>query len=362
MNILLVTEFFPKINNPIFTGGVEARSFYIAKYLSKNHKIFIISRLLKDQKTSEQSGNIKIKRLGLPQDSSQASINSIFSRLLFQFQAFFTGIKIKADIVEGSNFISYLPAFFIAKRLKVPKIAWYPDVFIGKWVSLFGPLLGFFGETVERLILKLPWNGVIAISQSTKNKLVQNGYKKNIQVIPCGIDISEFSTVAKFKNPTIITVSRLEKYKRIDMLKDIRNINIIIVGTGPEEENLKKLIPNAIFKKNLPRNKLINLLEKSHILCHPSTEEGFGIVLIEALAANTPYIASNIPVIKEITENGQGGILTEDISTAVMSLIKNKKLYNSKQKEGAKLIKKYSWSVIGQQTEKYFRDKLLLEH
>jgi glycosyltransferase involved in cell wall biosynthesis len=275
---------------------------------------------------------------------------------MFQFQAFFEGIKIKADVVEGSNFITYLPSFVIAKKLNVPCIAWYPDVFIGKWLNIFGPFLGLFGEILERLVLKLPWDGVIAISQSTKEKLIKSGFKRKITVIPCGVDLKEFSKSEKFKKPTVIAVSRLEKYKRIDLLKNIRNVNIIIVGTGPEEENLKKIIPNAIFKKNLPRKELISLLEKSHILCHPSTEEGFGIVLIEALAANTPYIASNIPAIKEITENGQGGILTEDISSAIISLVKNKKLYNSKQKEGEKLINKYNWKNIGRDTYEYYRN------
>lgn len=367
MNILLVTEFFPDLKKQVFTGGVEARCYYLAKHLSKDNKITVLSRLLADQKKIEQSGNITIKRLGIRQNSSTASINSLFSRFLFQFQAFFSGVKIQADIVEGSNFISYLPAFSIAKKLNVPCLAWYPDVFIGKWVTLFGPLLGFFGETIERLVLKLPWNGIIAISQSTKEKLIKKGFKRKITVIPCGVDINEFSTNTKFENPTIIAICRLEKYKRLDLLinavlitkKDIKNINLIIVGAGPEEENLKKLMPSAIFKKNLPRNELINLLEKSHILCHPSTEEGFGIVLIESLAANTPYIASNIPAIKEITYDGTGGILFERndvkaLTEAILFLLKDKKLYNIKQKEGKTLIQKYTWKNISKETYEYY--------
>lgn len=368
MNILLVTEFFPGSNNPIFTGGVEARCYYIAKHLPKNNKVIILSRLLGNQKKTEQSENITIKRLGFKQNSSSASLNSLFSRFLFQFQAFFEGLKTKADIVEGSNFITYLPAFFIAKKLNVPSLAWYPDVFIGCWFSLFGPFLGLFGEVIERLVIKLPWNGIIAISRSTKEKLIKKGFKRKITVIPCGVDISEFSKKRKFENPTIIAVSRLEKYKKVDLVikafsevkKDIKNLNLIIIGTGPEEENLKKIMPDVIFRKNLPRQKLTTLMEQSHILCHPSAEEGFGIVLIEALAANTPYIASNIPAINEITINGKGGILVDinDVKAlvnAIFSLLKDKKLYNSKQKEGKTLVNKYAWKNIARETYEYYR-------
>ena len=43
----MISEFFPTGKDLRFTGGVEARTFYIAKYLSKNHKIPILTTRLK---------------------------------------------------------------------------------------------------------------------------------------------------------------------------------------------------------------------------------------------------------------------------------------------------------------------------
>lgn len=360
MNILLITEFFPGLVNPIFTGGVEARCYYIARYLSKINNVTVISRKINGQQNTEKSRNLKIIRIGPPQKSSEASIISLISRFVFQFQALFEGLKTKPDIVEGSNFITYLPAFSIGKLLNIPKIAWYPDVFIGKWASLFGSILGFFGEITEKIVLKLNWDGLIAISQSTRKKLINNNVK-TIKVIPCGVDLKEYSKAEKFKKPTVIVISRLEKYKNVDKIilavKKLKNINLIIIGSGPEEENLKIMMPQATFKKNLPRSELNKLLEKSHILCHASKEEGFGIVLIEGLAAGTPYIAADIPAVREITERGKGGILIKDnnFARSINLLIKNKNLYNKKQIEGKILVNKYLWENISKVTYEYYR-------
>jgi len=366
MNILLVTEFFPDPEKPIFTGGVENRAYYTGNYLSLNNKVTIISRRLEGQKPKESKGNLEIIRLGTPQKNAEASISSLLSRLIFQINAVRVGIKQKADLVEGSNFITYLPAFLIGKILKIPKIAWYPDVFIGRWVKLFGPILGLMGEISEKVTLSLSWDGIIAISSSTKKKIISSNAKGKIEVIYCGIEKKEYKDLEKFEKPTLIVISRLIKYKNIDMvLKAANNFNLIIVGTGPEEERLRQIaldlkISNRVsFKKNLTRPELLTLLAKSHLLCHPSSEEGFGIVILESLASNTPFIASKIPAIVEITENGKGGALfnpldQEAFEKNIKELLNNPNLYRLKQKEGKMLVGKYFRENLSKETGKFF--------
>lgn len=374
MNILLITEFYPSLRNPIFTGGVETRAYFVSKYLAKTNNVKIISRLISGQKTKESEGNLSILRLGPPQDSSEASYSSLFSRFIFQLQAYLEGIKYHADVVEGSNYLTYIPAFLVGKKLNIPKFAWYPDVFTGKWFKLFGPFLGILGEITERLSLYLSWDGIIAISKTTREKIIS--YKKNskVKVIYCGIDKNEFITSKKFENPTIIVVSRLLKYKSIDDAiravsiagKTIKNLRLIIIGNGPQETNLKELVSklslnSAVeFKKNLSRTELLTILGKSHILCHPSTEEGFGIVILESLAAGTPYIASNISSISEITQKGKGGTLIksgdiEGIAEKIIFLFKDQTNYNKLVTEGKELIINNYWQNIAKETENYFK-------
>ncbi len=54
---------------------------------------------------------------------------------------------------------------------------------------------------------------------------------------------------------------------------------------------------------------LVRTLKRSHAFALPSTVEGFGIVVIEAMAAGIPYVASDIPPIREATQGGVGGQL-----------------------------------------------------
>lgn len=349
MKILLVTEFFPQNKKRIFTGGVEARTYYLWKYLKQNHSVEVISR---------------------PATQVSVSFLSVFSRLIFIIEAIIKGISCNADIVEGSNFVSYIPAFIIAKIKKIPAVAWYPDVFIGSWIQKFG-FVGIFGEITERISLALPWDHIIALSNQTKHKLIKAGINaKKISVVYAGIDKNEMVSIKikKNNNPTLICISRLVSYKRVGDLikafsivrKKISNTNLIIIGTGPQEKKLKQFakklnLKNITWKKHVTRKNLLKHLKQSHLLCHPSIVEGFGLVTLEALTSGVPYINADITINREITHNGKGGLLFKpknpgSLAKQIIMLLTNKQLYKKKIIEGKQLLSRYSWKKSAQET------------
>ncbi len=358
MRILFVTEFFPKDKNLQFTGGVEVRTYYLIKELRQHHQVDIISRSPK---------------------VIAATTSSLFARFLFIFQAIIKGIFISADIVEGSNFVTYLPAFLIAKLKGIPAIAWYPDVFIGTWQQKFGSV-GVIGEIAERFSIKLPWDKIIALSKQTKTKLIQAGVDpRKIIVVYAGINQIEFSLIKipKYHKPTICCISRLVSYKRVNdliyALKLIRShlsqTQLIIIGTGPEEKKLKQLAqkinlaPSIIWMNHLSRVDLIKELKKSHLFCLPSITEGFGLVTLEALAASVPYVNANIAINREITHGGKGGLLfipqsPQDLAKKIISLLSNKKLYQQKISEAKQLCQNYSWQKSAHRTLAIYQHSL----
>ena len=106
---------------------------------------------------------------------------------------------------------------------------------------------------------------------------------------------------------------------------------------------------------------VIKTLKKSHIFCLPSILEGFGIVLAEAMVSKTPYVCSDIEVLKEVTENGKGGLIfknqnPKDLANKLLFLLKNKELYKQKTEEGTKLVKKYDWKIIAQSIDLEYQD------
>lgn len=373
MKILLVSEFFPIGKNLQFSGGVEARNLFLAKYLAKNHQVTVLTSKIKGLKNEEEILGFKILRVG-PQRSYNASTGAILSRLQFIKSAINVGQKVDCDIIDGSNFITHFIAKSIARKNKTSVVAWYPDVWAGAWINNAG-VLGLFGEILERLNLLRGFDAYIAISKATAFKLNKRT-SGQIKIIPCGVELSEFQkNIEKSKIPTIITISRLIKYKNIDRLilafalinLKHKNIQMIIVGTGPEEKYLKGLVNHlkisrkVKFISNLTRLELLKNLKSSHVFCLPSTVEGFGIATLEAAAAGLPYVVSDIEVFKEVTKNGQGGLLfktgnVKDLSRKLEKLLTDKDTYRLKAKQAVSLARNYNWQEISNKTESFYKE------
>ncbi len=371
MKILLISEFFPVGKDLKFSGGVEARTYYLAKYLSLDHNVTVLTSKLKGAPTKEKTSGFTVLRVG-PRRNYSATVGSIASRILFIREAIITAKNLDCDIVDGSNFITHFIAKRIASYKKIPYVAWYPDVWIGSWIKNTG-IVGILGELLERFNLAYGASAYIAISKSTAKKL-SGKVNTKIELVPCGIDEAEFKGKHQKSNiPTIICISRLAKYKNIKdlvlafafILRKVKNARLVIVGTGPESKNLKNLAKNlkldgkVKFLANLPRKELIDLYLSSSIFCLPSSVEGFGISVVEAAAAGTPYIVSDIGVFKEVTKNGQGGFIFKlgdiaSLAEKLEKLLMDKALYKIKQADGKRLAKNYLWPAIAKETEKIY--------
>ncbi|MCL4390430.1 MAG: glycosyltransferase family 4 protein [Patescibacteria group bacterium] len=345
MKILWFTDFFPESDKAEITGGVEARCFFVRRHLeAAGHQVQIIARPTHGQVWKP------------------ASFGSMPERFLFTIKSIICGLQSDFDIVEGTNFATYPVAWLVGVLKHKPVVLWYPDVFLGSWIKTVGPV-GTIGGLIEWLVLRLPVNHYLAISQSTKDKLVKAGVlAKKISVVDCGVEPAEFvglkKTVKKFD---VCVVSRLVGYKRVDALVAAAPPDLIvaIVGQGPERSKLEKL---AVGKKIIffghvaSHKKVLETIASSRIFCLLSTTEGFGIVIIEAAALGVPFVARDIPVIAEITANGRGGLLfhDDDLSNQINRLLTDKKLYQQKCREATTLAKKYTWEKAAAETEKIY--------
>ena len=376
MQILMVTEFYPSFDKPIFSGGVETRCFYVAKYLAKKNKVVVFARKKKNEISYESLGNLQIFRFGKEVIETKASISSIFSRSIFTISCLVKSFSVKVDLVEGSNFVTFIPAFIIGLGKRKPAIAFYPDVLLGQWRDLLGKLLGSIGEIVEKITIKLPWVGYIAISNTVKKRLQAiNVNPDKIIVIPCGVDIKKNIKTSSNLGKLII-ISRLVKYKRVDwairLLKKLEleypQLTLTIIGDGPERENLESLINNLSLNSkinilsNISGKELNQELSKARLLIHPSLIEGFGIVLVEANASGVPFVAANIPTSQELIDNLGGELFVnndfEDLAIKVKQLLKDENKWKQLSKKGIKGSKNYEWSLIAKNTENYYQ-KLL---
>lgn len=378
MKILILSEYFPSGKELRFSGGVEARNYFVAKNLARKHKVTIISSRAYGQKKEEKMFGFNIVRVGAKRNYN-ATAGNLLERLIFTSRAINRGTSLDIDIVEGTNFITHFVAKRISQKNNIPVVYWYPDVFIGQWLKTTAVVNGFLGFILEKYNLHVKANCFIAISGQTTTKLVKNHINpKIIKTIPCGIEPYEFvHKVVKEKPPVIICISRLVSYKHVEDIiwafvliarKKIK-CTLKIIGRGPEQTKLKSIVKmlklkrSVHFYENLPRKGLIKILKASSILCSASEVEGFGINIIEAAASGVPYVLSNIKIFKEITKNGKGALMfktrdIKDLSEKLTTLLLDNHVYLKKQKEALTLAESYKWEKISRDTEKVYQSLL----
>ncbi|MFV0254768.1 MAG: glycosyltransferase [Erysipelotrichaceae bacterium] len=199
---------------------------------------------------------------------------------------------------------------------------------------------------------------IIAPSEKTKEMLVQYQVKKPIKVIPTGIDLERFcnkstpNELALLKKElnisdddfVLLYVGRLAAEKSIDVViksltevvADINNLRVVIVGDGPSKENLINLTKKlnleqfVTFVGKVPAEDVPKYYHLANCFVSASTTETQGITYIEALASSLVTFAADKDVVKDLVVEGKTGYYFTDESELAKKLIA---YYNLAQKQ-----------------------------
>lgn len=217
---------------------------------------------------------------------------------------------------------------------------------------------------------------VTGCSQGVIDSLDRDGKKlqKYSRVLYYGIDIPELSTTqerAAFRKsfgwledvPIILHVGRFIEQKNHlgllsifeQVLRQIPTAKLLLVGEG----SLQELVKNAINKRGLANSVLLlglrddvpSLMSKCDVFLFPSLYEGFGIVAIEANAANLPVVGSKVPGLTEAVVDCKTALLhdVEDIdgmANSTIKLINDQNYYQQLSNAGRTWVKdNYSTAV-----------------
>jgi len=376
MKIAMVTEYIAPKEKPHF-GGVDVRTVNLAKQLAKNNDVQIITSLIDGGKRIENYDGVEIHRIGKKRRFTQRG--DFLQRLKFNSMVISEISKLEPDIVDGSGFVSWAGCYKGAKKIGVPSTVTVHEVWQGQWTQNMGLINGFAGHFLEKHFLKYNFDGYVSVSNFTKEKLVDKiGIpEEKIAVIYNGIDLDLFKKTfvdEKYPDPTVVTICRLVSYKRVgDLIKaikilkaDIPNIRLKIIGEGPQKEYLINLSKDLeitdridFLEKINDMQDMIKVLKKSHVFALPSIAEGFGMVIIEALAAGIPYVSSDIPPIREITNGGIGGFLCKtkdckDLAMKIKSLLTDESKRIDVMKSVSSHIKKFEWSNLSNDLERHY--------
>ena len=152
------------------------------------------------------------------------------------------------------------------------------------------------------------------------------------------------------------------------VIKTFPNLKLIIVGDGPEKNHIHKLVlsfnlnTNVIFKGFVNKTKKFELIKNAKILVLSSSQEGFGIVLAEALALSVPVISTNCGGPAEIIDDGKTGYLVnigdyQDMAKKIIFLLRDEKLRTQFGIRGQNIVKKkYNVKSIGENLINQYRE------
>lgn len=354
MRILIITTFYPPAK-----GGIQTYSYQIAQNLV------------------ELGNDITVFAL------SCDGIKKIF--LSPSFRTYKNGKK-----VSFLNVLTRHDAILVT--------SWFPSAIIGVFLSrLYSAELFISAHgnellypkrnpVLHKLMLFCFKNAkkIFAVSSYTKQLLINEGIEENkIAVIPNGTDPQRFNLNIDFKElvkkhdlqnkKIILSISRLVKRKNFgavievmpEILKEVPDAVYIIGGTGPMEEEWKKLAEEkevedkVIFVGYIPDEDLPKYYAMCDVFVMPSIEmkeegevEGFGIAFLEANACGKPVIGGKSGGVEDAIVDGETGFLVDpinkkEIKEKIIKILKNPSLAKSLGMKGRKRIEEeLSWRKV----------------
>ena len=175
------------------------------------------------------------------------------------------------------------------------------------------------GLMIETSRLRGIWNKYvnrfIALTDFARNKFIEGGLPADRVVVKSNFVTDRGPPPCAEGRNGVLFVGRLSKEKGVDILlqswQNIPDINLTIVGDGPERQALeKRATSNVEFKGHLNSEQVRAQMHKASVLVMPSIwYEGFPVTLVEAYESGLPVIASRIGSLTELIVEGETGQL-----------------------------------------------------
>jgi glycosyltransferase involved in cell wall biosynthesis len=265
-----------------------------------------------------------------------------------------------------------LTALFIAHTQKIPLIGSYHTalpVYVKKRVKDVLGRLRITGSTSEEITWRyMAWyyghtKLILAPSFDTKREL-EKRLSVPIRIFSRGIETRQFNPKYRrdrlieehrIERPIALYVGRISVEKGLEVLvqifRDRRRPQLVVVGDGPYLDEMKKALPNAIFLGFMKGEALSEIYASSDFFLFPSTTDTFGNVVLEALSSGLPAIVSDKGGPKELVKDGETGFVvkadnTEEFEEKIDLLTEDPGLRREMSKNAVRYAKARSWDKV----------------
>jgi phosphatidylinositol alpha-mannosyltransferase len=209
-------------------------------------------------------------------------------------------------------------------------------------------------------------------------KYIGRYFPAEYKIIPNGIDFKRFSTELppikglRDGKLNILFVGRAEKRKGLNYLlqayrkikQELPQTRLIVVGPGNRqkyEPAVKRMkLDDVIFTDYVPNEELPAYYQSADVFCAPATGgESFGIILLEAMAASRPIVASDIEGYASVMSQGIEGLMVppKDVTAlakALLELLKDEPGRREMGLRGQRKSENYSWPNVAKTVNEYY--------
>jgi phosphatidylinositol alpha-mannosyltransferase len=235
----------------------------------------------------------------------------------------------------------------------------------------YGPYRRLLAPLMRRIRTRL------TVSDAAR-RTVARAFPGDYEVVPNGIDVDRFRQAAG-RPPSVphslrpvLFVGRLEPRKGVDRLIRAMSLvqahasdaRLVIVGDGPDRASLEATARDAgvevTFAGRVSDDELPAYYRAAEIVCSPALgDESFGIVLLEAMAAGRPIVATRIEGYAELlTGSGSARLVDVDdppaLAREIISLLADPELRRSLGARGAVFVRDYDWAAIARRLESIY--------
>jgi phosphatidylinositol alpha-mannosyltransferase len=220
-------------------------------------------------------------------------------------------------------------------------------------------------------------HGRIAVSAAARH-FIDRYFEGDYKVIPNGVDVARFQRavpLARWQDGTfnLLFVGRHEPRKGLlELLKAYRilrktgcNCRLLVVGTGPQEREARRYVATrrmagVEFLGRVSDQEKAQLFRTADVFISPATGgESFGIVLLEAMAAGAPIVASDIHGYKGVLRRGEQGLLVpprkpKALAAATAALLADPMLRAQMSESGRARAEEFSWDRVTAKVEAYY--------
>ena len=229
--------------------------------------------------------------------------------------------------------------------------------------------LQVFGTALQPALEKV--TGRIAVSPAARRVVVEH-LGGDAVLIPNGVDVARFEGAqplpGRGDRPTVVFLGRIDEPRKglavllealPELVELVPHVQLLVAGPGDEGDVVAAIPPSLrdrvellglVTEADKPR-----VFATGDVYCAPNTHgESFGIVLVEAMAAGTPVVASDLEAFRRVLQEGQAGVLVPVRDPGALAAGLGALLHDPERRQrlaaaGRQAVRAYDWTTVTRQ-------------